>query len=219
MIPRPIRAIAVCLLSVSALQCGKRSRLVFIDGGAHLGESYTAFRKTNLYSRHSWDIVAIEANPKLIPRLPKAPRLRILNKAIWTADGKLDFHMESETSGANTLYRSRYPEGFGLTTIAVESFDFSQWVGQEFSTDDYVILSLDVEGAEFPVLTKMLQDGTLNRIDRLYVEFHPWLHPPERQAVKKSRELLREAEKLGIIVGVDSAEAIMRRGDWIDFLL
>src|SRR5688500_7589880 len=165
MISRPLRAIAVCLLSFSTLQCGKRPRLVFIDAGAHFGESYTAFRKTNLYSRHSWDIIAIEANPKLIPRLPKAPRLQIMNKAVWTEDGKLEFLMESDTSGANTLYHTRYPEGFALTKVPVESFDFSKWVGQEFSLEDYVILSLDVEGAEFPVLTKMLQDGTLNRLD------------------------------------------------------
>jgi hypothetical protein len=122
-------------------------------------------------------------------------------------------------SGANTLYRTRYPEGFALTTISVESFDFSKWVVREFSLEDYVILSLDVEGAEFPILTKMLEDGTLNRLDRLYVEFHPWLHPPERESEKKSRQLLREAERRGTIVGLDSAEAVMRRGDWIDFLL
>jgi hypothetical protein len=142
-----------------------------------------------------------------------------MNKAVWTEDGKLEFLMESDTSGANTLYHTRYPEGFALTKVPVESFDFSKWVGQQFSLEDYVILSLDVEGAEFPVLTKMLQDGTLNRLDRLYVEFHPWLHPPERQAEKRSRELTRQAEQLGVIVGQDSAEAIMKRGDWIDFLL
>ena len=79
-------------------------RCVFIDGGAHFGESYVALQQTRLYSEYKWEIVAIEANPYLIGDLPQVPHLTVINKAIWTKDEKLTFHMESEVSGANSLF-------------------------------------------------------------------------------------------------------------------
>ena len=197
---------------------GQSQRCVFIDGGAHFGESYTAFQKTELFKRYTWDIIAIEANPKLAEKLPKAPRSTVLAKAIWTNEGTLDFHMENDVSGANSIY-DRFKEG--ATTLTVPSMDFSQWVQKTVQPDDYVILSMDIEGAEYDVMDKMLKDGTFKYIDRMYVEFHPYLLTDvgRNQADKRGRQLLREVEKQGVIVADDSAEGVMKRGDWIDFLL
>jgi FkbM family methyltransferase len=211
----------VVAAQISAGCASQKQRCVFIDGGAHFGESYTAFQKTNLYSRYSWELFAIEANPKLIDRLPHAPRLTVLNKAIWVSDGTLEFHMASETSGVNSVVRKF--EGEGTQTITVESFDFSQWVKRNFSEKDYVILSMDIEGAEFQVLDKMFQDGTIAYVDRLYVEFHPRAliseGMPKREAKDRVNALVTQIGRLKIIFGDDSAEDIMRRGDWVDFLL
>ena len=147
--------LAAASLSAScAPQQTQQQRCVFIDGGAHFGESYTAFQKSNLYSRYSWDIIAIEANPKLIDRLPRVPNLTVLNKAIWVSDGTLEFHMESDTSGANSLVRDPKRDS---KSMIVESFDFSPWLESNFSVDDYVILSLDIEGAEYEVLDRLLE--------------------------------------------------------------
>jgi len=55
--------------------------------------------------------------------------------------------------------------------IKVESFDFSEWVKQ--FKDDYLLVKMDIEGAEFPVLEKMLKDDTVSCIDKLLCEFHP----------------------------------------------
>ena len=105
--------------------------------------------------------------------------------------------------------------------MTVETFDFSHWVESSFSESDYVILSLDIEGAEYQVIEKMLQDETMKYVDRLYVEFHPHLVPgvPWPRAGKIGRELLVQVTKLGIMVGDDSAEDMMKRGAWLDFLL
>jgi hypothetical protein len=70
-------------------------------------------------------------------------------------------------------------------------------------------------------MDKMLKDGTFKYIDRLYVEFHPYLQQDitRNQADKRGRLLLKDIEKQGVIVADDSAEGVMKRGDWIDFLL
>jgi FkbM family methyltransferase len=206
-------------LSAGCTRLFQKQRCVFIDGGAHFGESYTDFRKTNLYSQYSWEIFAIEANPNLIARLPHAPRLTVINKAIWVNDGTLTFHMQSDTSGSNSLLKKF--EGADAKDITVQCFDFNEWVKRSFSPDDYVILTLDIEGAEFEVLDKMSKDGTFKYLDRLYVSWHPGLL--EGKSMKEGEawafQLMQRARRKVLIIGDDSADKMMRRGDWVDFLL
>ena len=44
--------------------------------------------------------------------------------------------------------------------------DLSSWIQTHTSKDDYVIFKLDVEGAEYDILKKMLADGTFDWIDK-----------------------------------------------------
>ena len=68
-------------------------RYIFIDGGAHIGESIANFEKSKLYSKHPWEIFAFEANPNLIPYLADRPNLTVLNKAIWIHDEVVNFYL------------------------------------------------------------------------------------------------------------------------------
>jgi len=54
----------------------------------------------------------------------------------------------------------------------VECIDFSRWVLDNFKEDDHIIVKMDIEGAEFRVLVKMIHDGSINYINELYVEWH-----------------------------------------------
>jgi len=62
----------------------------------------------------------------------------------------------------------------------VPSFDLSAWIAQAFEPADEVVLKLNVEGAEYAVLEKMIRDGTILRIGRLYVDWHgQWIDNPQ----------------------------------------
>ncbi|XP_071947605.1 uncharacterized protein [Antedon mediterranea] len=50
--------------------------------------------------------------------------------------------------------------------------DVSKWIQENTRKEDYVIFKLDVEGAEFRILEKMLKDGTFAWIDKYYGEYH-----------------------------------------------
>ncbi|XP_072046932.1 uncharacterized protein [Amphiura filiformis] len=52
--------------------------------------------------------------------------------------------------------------------------DLSRWIRENTNKDDYVIFKLDVEGAEFDILKKMLEEGTFDWVDKFYGEFHLW---------------------------------------------
>ena len=44
--------------------------------------------------------------------------------------------------------------------------DISKWIQENTRKEDYVIFKLDVEGAEFDVVKKMLKDGTFEWVDK-----------------------------------------------------
>jgi FkbM family methyltransferase len=178
-----------------------KQRYIFIDAGAHEGETIAHFEKSNLYSQHPWEMFAFEANPNLIPDIPKKPNLTVLNKAVWTKDGTVEFYL-GENTLSSSLLGDKKP-GLSKTPIKVESVDFGQWLKKNFSKDDVIFVKLDIEGAEYDVLDKMLKDESITYVDRLYVEFHnEKVGVPE----ERDRELISAIKKIGIVIKTHSTE-------------
>lgn len=57
-------------------------------------------------------------------------------------------------------------------TIDVKCIDFSKYLQDNISDEDYVICKMDIEGAEYDVLGKLIDDNTINLIDKIYIEWH-----------------------------------------------
>jgi len=81
--------------------------------------------------------------------------------------------------------------------ITVECIDLSEWIKDNFSSNDYIILKTDIEGAEYEVLEKICNDGTIQYINEIYSEFHR-----TRCGVSKARErhLVKNIKKHGISI-------------------
>jgi len=72
----------------------------------------------------------------------------------------------------------------------VDAVDFGRWLEDNFQKRDFIWVKLDIEGAEYPVLEKMIEDGTIEYVDQLYVEFHNVkVDVPEERDKAISREL------------------------------
>ncbi|KAI8517710.1 hypothetical protein Bbelb_037270 [Branchiostoma belcheri] len=69
--------------------------------------------------------------------------------------------------------------GHGFTGVC------GTWTRCEESLEDYVIFKLDVEGAEYEILEKMIKEGTFKWIDKFYGEFHGWTPVPGWSAQRK----------------------------------
>jgi FkbM family methyltransferase len=197
-------------------------RYVFIDGGAHLGETVEAFEKSTLFSKHPWSIVSFEPNPELVPQLPVRPYLKVHEAAIWTKDEELDFRFSEEMTLGGSVVAAviKQPQ---MKTVKVHAIDFSTWLASEYRNEDVVYLKFDIEGAEYPVLEKMLKEGTMSLIDRLYIEFHA-----EQQAVavkakpwvivdlkKRDNELVEAITSLKIPVSLHQNEE--QQGQYFNF--
>jgi FkbM family methyltransferase len=186
---------------------------IFLDCGTHLCQGlYHFLRRGQIDS--TWEIHAFEANPacQLLERLEKFPLPVIPHPyAVWISDGVIAFRQENHVisqSESPTDGRSNI-DGWGSSVAALDAahpgyqpeimvpcLDFSRFVKELPPAE--IVCKLNVEGSEFPILRRMLSDGTIDRISKFYIEFHQWMIPTETD--ESVKELVSLVTRRGIIV-------------------
>lgn len=144
--------------------------------GAFNGDTVNLFLQGGFVAEpEQYEIFAFEVNPKYHPALnelaARVPKLTVIPKAAWISDDEIDVAIDTSVQdwGSSIMHgKAVWKTGQIIKSPAV---DFSKWIAQ-FS-GDYVVMKMDVEGAEFPILERMLSDGTIDVVARAYVEFHP----------------------------------------------
>lgn len=145
-------------------------RKIFIDCGCHKGQSIIeAQRKFG----NDIEIFGFEALPILAYSLQQQYKNNIFVnvdwKAVWSSNSELDIHAPTKGASWSSSAYKRWEYSF---THKVPSIDLSQWIQDNFDKNDYIILKLDVEGAEYEVLSKMIDDGTVDYINEFYGEWY-----------------------------------------------
>ena len=82
--------------------------------------------------------------------------------------------------------------------IEVESIDLSKWIIKNFKPDDLIVLKMDIEGAEYKVLPKMFEDGSVNYINVALIEWHDWIMP---DYVNQTRDLAQRLQNANVQLG------------------
>jgi len=162
-------------------------RKIFIDCGAHNGCSVRLFRHLRSLGQNDledFEIFSFEPNLAFKEDLEKLG-VEVIYKGVSTVDGTATFYQVAEDkygstdrrTGAGTLNQQK--AAWNLQSghraneeIIIETIDFSQWIKKNFAKKDFIILKMDIEGAEYDVLQKMIDDGTMNYIDEIMIEFH-----------------------------------------------
>ena len=153
---------------------------IFIDCGAHCGESILEAKRrfgneTKIYS--------FEANTNLakglIDYFKNDPNVIVENKAAWIEDSFIEFYLSTFWSDGSSVYAEKGSGGVSNNiSIKVPSIDLDAFINS-FDKDDYIILKLDIEGAEYEILNKLIETGTIHRVDELHGEFHENIDKPE----------------------------------------
>jgi FkbM family methyltransferase len=100
-------------------------------------------------------------------------RVVLARKAAWIEDGEIEFaRVRGFRAWNSTVMRAKGTRGEWTgagDVIRVPCFDFSAWLRE---LPEPAVVKMDVEGAEFDILERMVDDGTDALVAELHVEWH-----------------------------------------------
>jgi len=169
---------------------------IFFDCGSHMFQGFNQF--ASMYSiTNEWECYSFEANPHTY-NLSEPQRMNLLSRGFnlkhfnyGVSDKNSSIHVNCAlaydqdkskagtftSQGSNILQnrpKTGWPHDFTYEddSSEVETIDFSSFIKEHSTPEDFVLIKMDIEGSEFDVLDKIVKDNTLEYIDKIYVEFH-----------------------------------------------
>jgi FkbM family methyltransferase len=147
-------------------------RNVYIDCGAWNGDSVLEFMK----HYKDYDVYAFECHPDHQDELTEMSKkfgFTFINKAAWIRNETRLFYLGTKNrTAASTVHKSKKRKIDKENPISVECLDFSQWVVENFDKDQLIVCKMNIEGAEYQVLPKMLRDNSIDYINYLFCSWH-----------------------------------------------
>jgi|SRR6185436_634027 len=164
--------------------------MIYIDLGCNNGKTIIDF-----YKNHDRSIKSIGIDP-LGEKYPKewdAIRLEygtlFMKRAALDFNGEIEFSERSDDVKSSVMKEKiRFKNGRIYT---VDCFDFADYI--KYIKKHRIYLRMDIEGAEYPVLIKMIKDGMMERVEFLEVEWHSrkMTDPKYAQQEKEIKEFIK----------------------------
>lgn len=147
-----------------------------INCGGHRSKYLQDLRK-EFDPKNEFFIHTFEPNPVYAKGYKYFRKQQFHQKAVWVHDGIVKLYtQDNEKSQGHSLCEKKR----NISTdkfIEVECIDFGKWIKDNFTKEDYLIVRMDIEGAEFKVLDSIINDGSIEYFDKLSVEFHHRKYP------------------------------------------
>ena len=154
----------------------EKIRKVFIDCGIWTGDSIKAFKEYDSKESYPYEIFGFECEPRLKKELTDLSRkinFEFINKAVWVNNNKIKlFPGVNNLTQSSSLLSEKKKYINKKKYVEVKAIDFSEWILDNFDKSDYIICKMNIEGAEYPILEKMIKDGSIDYIDKLYISWH-----------------------------------------------
>lgn len=175
----------------------KTQKTIFVDCGTNLGQGYTNLTKTLALSNDQ--IYMFEPSKycyeKLVEKYSQYPNFHINQKAVWNKNETRILNIEfcpienGFYGGATNILMENFKildRDMGLmnewppkVSDEVECIDLSEFISTNIDLNENIILKLDIEGAEYEVIDKMIDDDVLRHINTIAVEWHPHMRKDE----------------------------------------
>ena len=152
-------------------------RKVFVDIGGHLGESITKFY-TDVDNAAEYQIFSFEPYSEAFAQLTqntcRLKNCQLLNQAVGIEDAIVDLYPgHSHLGEGSTLLPGKKTGAVEYSQpTKVELIDFVRWFNENIYPTDQVVVKMNIEGGEYPLVLHMLKHQLLARISVLYVQWH-----------------------------------------------
>ncbi len=158
---------------------------IFIDAGAHDGvltfEHYIIHQdnlkecEVHFFEPLSFTFDFLEKN--ILNFKEKYPKYNyfLYNKAVWIADEENKFYEAIDIYGnvGSTLHANKKELLKLNDPELVECVDIEKFIINNFTTDDYIVLKLDVEGSEYAIIEHLLKNNNaIHYLNELLIEWH-----------------------------------------------
>jgi len=159
-------------------------KCIFIDLGAADGNSFKQFL-ANAYGpvancpSGQWEALLVEANPQFTPALTAVAATypgtvhAYGSTAAYMCQGTTSFSIDPDAT--NNHWGSSMKTNHGSTQVTVPTVNVMQLVAENVMQGDWVILKVDIEGAEYDVMPCLAQFQKVNLLDIIFLEEHQWL--------------------------------------------
>lgn len=164
-------------------------KCIFIDLGAADGNTFQKFLNggygpvANCPSGQ-WEAFLVEANPQFTPQLQvvasQSPQpVHVFGGiAAYTCEGQTSFYIDADPTHNHwgSSMSSNAPDAIksGQQKVSVPTMNIIRLIAENTIPDDWVMLKVDIEGAEFDLVPCLAQFKQANLIDRMYLEEHTW---------------------------------------------
>jgi len=187
-------------------------RKIFLDCGTHYGQGLSEIANYKCMDS-TWEIFSWEANPVTFNTLNKKSfrpdlNVKFFNQAIGINNESITLNIETMDDGNNTgqgssivdLDKWNSPLHYGTFKhqILVNSIDFSSFILENFTRDDFIILKIDIEGSEYDVLEKMINDFSIDLISEIYVEWHNRFFSNKEEILIREQTIINELNKRNV---------------------
>ncbi|KAF3794421.1 hypothetical protein EJ110_NYTH02362 [Nymphaea thermarum] len=168
----------------SMVHIAYKRRYIYVDVGARsYGSSIGGwFRKQYPMQNRTFEVFAIEADHAFHEEYGKKKGVQLLPYAAWLRNETLLFEVNGG-GGANgekgrgmgriqPVGEQTGKEGESKEVMKVQGFDFAEWLMGTVSEGDFVVMKMDVEGAEFDLIPRLIETGAICLIDEIFLECH-----------------------------------------------
>jgi FkbM family methyltransferase len=187
---------------------------IFIDCGTHLGQGLRSFIE-KFEMNESWSIHTFEANPITYKIYAKNYHrqneyVRFYNVALSGFDGATDINVETppgegETGqGSSIIDLERWnpwggsPRKNFLTSYRIPCWSLSRFIKENFNKDDRIVIKMDIEGSEYDALEKMIEEGTIEWVDHIFIEFHSRFFTNKSEVLKRENSIVEKIKSIEI---------------------
>jgi len=179
-------------------------KCIFIDLGAAGGNTLETWMQDGYgpvknCPHGDWEAFLVEANPDFSNKLNALQRNlggkvhSLASTAAYTCDGTTTFSIDPDV--AHDHWGSSMEHAFvGSKQFTVDTVNVNKLITENTIPGDWVVLKVDIEGAEYEVIPCLAKSPGAKLVDQLFLEEHTWFAESttaKKLALKAARESLK----------------------------